>query len=471
MRILQHEQRRKIAIKLFALLFFCTTYIHQKWFDSQTPVSRLNVLHSVFVHGTLAINAYHTNTTDKARVADRYYSDKAPGTVVLAFLPFAVSACILGISNVDLDSGWLFSSWIACAGSISIVTALGGAMMFGFLCKYVNPIFALVSTLALFLGSAPLPYATMMFSHALVVGLIAIGIWAVDRGGKIVERGEGVDNRNAYFCRHRWDFTAGCACGWALASEYSAGLSVGGIVIWLISVNWRRVIPFAMAALLPMLLIPFYSWLSVGDPFTLPYDHQASFPEMQEGLYAIRLPDAEIAWNLLFSPARGLLFWSPFLAMAAFGYARLLLQSKRLFWLSLTIPLVHIVVISGRAWDWPAGPTLGPRLLAHILPWLALPCAYGIERFKRVGVVLVGYSILLTMAATLTNACPSFSRHPNPIMDLHLPMITSGEFSPNLGSAFGLPAYMSVFLYVAVAIGGVVSEVRSEVKGWPTETS
>ena len=36
---------------------------------------------------------------------------------------------------------------------------------------------ALVTTLAVFLGAAALPYATMMFSHSLVVGLMAIAIW------------------------------------------------------------------------------------------------------------------------------------------------------------------------------------------------------------------------------------------------------------------------------------------------------
>ena len=166
---------------LFALLFFCLTYAHQKKFDAPTPVSRLDLLHALAVQGTVSIDAYHENTPDKAVFDGRYYSDKAPGTVALALLPFALAVAALGVAGIDLgsDVGWLISSWITSAGSVGLVTALGGVALFRWLCGHVPPRSALLTTLALFLGAAPLPYSTMMFSHALVVGLLAIAIWAI----------------------------------------------------------------------------------------------------------------------------------------------------------------------------------------------------------------------------------------------------------------------------------------------------
>ncbi|MCW5552548.1 MAG: hypothetical protein KIS67_10380 [Verrucomicrobiae bacterium] len=173
----------RVSCALLALLFFCVSYVHQAKFDGPTPVSRLNLLHAGLVHRTLSIDAYHKNTPDKAVFKGSYYSDKAPGTVALALVPFALAAGILWFAGVSLDSsfGWLFSSWMACAGSIGVITALGGVALFAWLPKYVSPRWALVTTLALFLGAAPLPYSTMMFSHALVVGLLAIAIWAIER--------------------------------------------------------------------------------------------------------------------------------------------------------------------------------------------------------------------------------------------------------------------------------------------------
>jgi hypothetical protein len=212
---------------------------------------------------------------------------------------------------------------------------------------------------------------------------------------------------------------------------------------------------FCAAAVPPLLLIPLYSILCFGSPFILPYSLNASFPQMQQGLYAIKWPDPQTALNLLFSPARGLLFWTPFLAMAAFGYGRLFRMNSSLFWLTYAVPAIQIIVISGRTWDWPAGPTLGPRYLAPILPLLAFPCALGVQRFRRLGIVLAGYSILITTVATLTNASPPLPHHPNPLFDLHIPMLLKGQLAPNLGTVCGLPPWLSVVVYYAILCGGI----------------
>ena len=126
-----------------------------------------------------------------------------------------------------------------------------------------------------------------------------------------------------------------------------------------------------------------------------------------------------------------------------------------LFWLTYAVPAIHIIVISGRTWDWPAGPTLGPRYLAPILPLLALPCALGVQRFPRLGIGLAGYSILITTVATLTNASPPFPSHPNPLFDLHIPMLLKGQLAPNLGTVCGLPPWLSVVVYYAILCGGI----------------
>jgi hypothetical protein len=238
-----------------------------------------------------------------------------------------------------------------------------------------------------------------------------------------------------------------------LASEFTAGLIVVGIGVWVLRLGWDRALRFALGALPPLLLIPAYSWVCLGDPFTLPYSHQASFPAMSEGLYAIKWPNPETAYNLLVSPTRGLFFWTPFLVMAGFGYWRLIERSPRWFWFTYALPLLQVIVISGRVWDWQAGFTLGPRYLAPILPLLALPCALGVARFPRTGAILALVSVLLTTLATLTEVTPGYHIY-NPLTELHIPLFLKGEFSPNLGMVLGLPPYLSVVLYYLVLAGG-----------------
>ena len=396
-----------------------------------------------------------------------FYSDKAPGTVVLALPSFAL-ALLLRPSNggLDSDAGRLLSSWIACAGSVGIIAGLGAALMYAWLAERTAPKPALLTTLAIFLGAAPLPYSTMMFSHALTVGLVTIAAWAMHKAESQIEALRQAPTKSGprivrCFIETRWEMVAGLACGWTLASEYTAGIAIVGLFVWFMreafclrKPTWPRGIAFWAAAVPPLLLIPLYSFLCFGNPMILPYSLNSSFPEMRQGLYAIKWPDAQTAYNLLFSPTRGLFFWTPFLAMAAFGYGRLFRVNRPLFWLTYAVPLLQVVVISGRAWDWQAGPTLGPRYLAPILPLLALPCALGVQRFPRLAMLLAGYSILITTVATLSDACPPASYY-NPLIELHIPLLLRGELSPNLGMLLGLSPHASVVLYYGILAVGI----------------
>jgi hypothetical protein len=89
-----------------------------------------------------------------------------------------------------------------------------------------------------------------------------------------------------------------------------------------------------------------------------------------------------------------------------------------------------------------------------MIPLLALPCALGLERCPWLGILLASYSALITTLATITDACPKFGTHPNPLLDLHVPLFLKGEFSPNLGMVLGLPPYASVALFYAILVGG-----------------
>jgi hypothetical protein len=170
---------RNQAILLFGVLLFCYVSVHQSPGWNQN--SRLDLLHALFVHKTFKIDAYHQNTGDKSISQGHSYSDKPPGIVFLALPAFAVSAAVLDFFKIPIDSqrGWLISSWVTTAGSVSVVTALGGVAMFVFLCRLVGPRAAFLTTLAVFLGATPFPYATMLFSHAAVIGLIGIALWAI----------------------------------------------------------------------------------------------------------------------------------------------------------------------------------------------------------------------------------------------------------------------------------------------------
>jgi hypothetical protein len=247
---------------------------------------------------------------------------------------------------------------------------------------------------------------------------------------------------------------AGFCLGLALASEYTAGLVVVGLGIYVLGWRRRGRWAFVLSAIPPLLLIPAYSWATIGTPFDLPYSYQASFPQMKEGLYAIKWPDWENLERLLIGPTRGLVFWTPFLVMAGFGWCRLAAEKPRWLWLTYALPVLHAVVISGRTWDWQAGFTISARYLAPIIPLLALPCALGLQRWPKLGGALAALSVAMMTAATVTDACPNYTIY-NPLTEWVLPKFLKGEFSYNLGTeVLGLSPWGGVVLFYAILIGG-----------------
>jgi hypothetical protein len=135
------EIPRSLSVAIFGLLLLCYAYVHQDY-SGGTPTSRLDLLQALVLHGTFSIDQYHRNTSDKALFDGHYYSDKAPGTAVLALPAFALAQLLLKLEGgvEDTISGWrsgdwLLVSWLATVGSVGLITALGGASFFVWLCR------------------------------------------------------------------------------------------------------------------------------------------------------------------------------------------------------------------------------------------------------------------------------------------------------------------------------------------------
>jgi hypothetical protein len=273
----------------------------------------------------------------------------------------------------------------------------------------------------------------------MVVGLLAISLWLGKFGVTKVSESE---------CRLiSWrDISAGSCCGLALASEYSAGIVVFGIILCFVLSSFKRLLSLALGMTPPLMLIPTYHWICFGTPFTIAYHHEAIFTEMHQGFFGIQWPpNAQHAFSLLFSPEQGLFFWSCFLLVAFFGYSPTFAISHRLFGVAYLVPLLQVGAIS--AYFLPSGGgMLGPRFLAPILVVMALPTAMGIARFPRVGCILASVSITITVLATIIDVAPPPSE--NPLFEFYLTAFIEGTFSHNLGLVVGLPSHASLLPFL-----------------------
>jgi len=98
---------------------------------------------------------------------------------------------------------------------------------------------------------------------------------------------------------------------------------------------------------------------------------------------------------------------------------------------------------------------------APLLPLPALPCALGLARLPKVGMVLGLYSILITTVAKVTNASPPASYY-NPLAKLHPPLLWSRDLVASLGQFLGLRASAAAALLLSLILAGGTWEVRDK---------
>src|ERR1043166_768858 len=445
---------RRQAALVFCILMFSYSYVHQRLGWNQN--SRLDLLRALFLHHTFAIDADQENTGDKAIHNGHYYSDKAPGVVFLAAPAFSLSISILHAGDVPLDSpkAWLISSWITTACSVGLITALGGVAIFLFLCRLVGGRYALPTTLAVFLGSSPFPYATMLFSHAAVIGLLCIALWAIADevcgcGGDAATAGSATGERPKPWLKRY--LLAGLCCGFAISSEYTAAIAAGGVLALAMLAGFKRSLVLALAAVPPLLLIPAYNWACFGSPLVFGYHNLAlpEFQEMNKGLFGITFPPKlSSAYLILLSPERGLFFWTPFFVMSLFGLKRLFRTSGSLFWCCLLVVVLQILAISGYYMP-SGGSALGARHLAPMLPFAAVMAAFGVREYPRLGVAYGLFSVAITGLATLIEAMPP-EKPSELLLQFYLPQLIHGELAHQAGSHFGLPFPIGLAVIVGV---------------------
>lgn len=426
-QVAREKKQRWPAVVLFFLLFFSYAYVNGGWGFNQ--YSRLDVLHSLVYHHTITIDAHHSNTGDKSVFNGHYYSDKAPGIFALALPAYLFSAGLLTVAGVDPESGkaWNISHWITSAGSVGLITALGGVAFFLFLLRFLKPKIALITVLATFLGSLPFTYAILLFSHAAVIGLLCIALWCIFRNPV---KGKG---RVLWL---RWDFLAGLCVGLALASEYTAGIAFLGMFILMLRFGWKRTLTFSVGALLALLLIPLNNWLCFHSLFAIGYTHVEGWGGMQKGFFGVTFPPSpEAAYGLLFSMSRGLFFWTPFFLLAFIGLYPLLKKNQWLGMIAFCVCLLQIIAIAGYSY-WDGGVALGPRHLAAMIPFIALLAGFGLQTLPKTGSLLAAVSILLTGTASAIS--PGIHHVANPIMESYYPRIVRSDFIQNWTSAFGL---------------------------------
>lgn len=439
--------RRTAAALVFVSLFAPFAYFNHS--DGWNQGARLAELHAIALQGTLRIDKYHEITGDKAVIDGHYYSEKAPAIVAMALPSFAVTAWLQRLIGVDPDSpaGWRVSQWIATAGSVGLVAALGGACFFLLLLDPLGAPLALLATYAVFLGTITFPYATAMFAHAGTIGLLSIALWAVlDRSSE------------------RRDYLAGVCAGLAVASEYPAIIPAAALGVFLAR-DPARALRYGAGMAPAALLILANNYAISGAAFRVSYGANPAFPRITaSNSFGFSLPDPEAVRQLMWGEYRGLLLWSPVLLMAVPGVAQWYRRDRGVAVMILVV-LVFMLLQVASFYSWSGGNAVGPRYLSPALPFLGLAAAFGIKRFPVPGAILTMLSITL-MALVTAIAIDPPEDVAAPLRLFYLVRFRDDRFADNLGTLLGmpLPASLAVPALVIAGVSIVILTMRPQIE-------
>lgn len=403
-------------------------------------------------------------TSDIARHDNHFYTDKAPGSSLVGAGLYALVRLFTESSDWTIERLInLMRTWLMIP-----IGLLGLIGLQRFLCnlKIDSRVVDLVS-FGWILASPAFHYSTAYYGHQIVAISILAALFLLVNYKSITAR-----------------FIAGAVTGLAGITEYQAVISCFFILLYVFYTDRRsksRICAFILGAAPFAILLFVYNWLAFGGPFALSYEFlttHAMQVQHNQGIGGVTYPKLEAVRGAFFSLHRGILFTSPLFILVPYGLFQMSQRRERA--LSLVIGGIFFVylffILSAEVWH--GAWSFGLRLLVPALACASIPVAFAVDKLKN-NAVLLGLIVGAILASFFYHQVVHlvFPELPetvgNPLLDLVLPAMDKGIFSPNLFSrAAGapgqwtiLPAFGSIAATVFLIIGrGWTLQKRSERK-------
>jgi hypothetical protein len=421
---------RRPPAALFVLALGAYAYFYQAGGWNQN--ARFDLVRAIVERRTLTIDAYESNTGDKAERNGHLYSDKAPGVSFTALPMYDAVHAAFGEAR-ETDRFQAAASYLCTVWAVALPSALAVAALYVFLVEVLRlrPAASAAFALAYAFGTLAFPYSTLLYGHQPAAALAFLAFTAV-----AMARHRGAE---------RWGpgrlAAAGAALGWAVVIEYPAALTAAVVAAYaLLSVTPRRRLAWmAVGAGSALAVLLGYHALAFGGPFDLPYDFSVQQPRHRGLFMGLVAPSLRVLHYLLFDEYRGLFYGSSWLLLAVPG-AGLLLRDRRLRAEALVCVAVALLYLGLNAslTDWHGGWGMGPRHLVATLPFLTvLAAGVAFARLRRIalaaGAAAALVSIFLMLAGTAVK--PEVPRvEERPFTAFLLPAFAEGRLAVNTQS-------------------------------------
>ena len=375
--------------------------------------------------GQFKIDAFHTNTGDKAYYQGHYYSDKAPGLSFLA-VPFYLLLKI----GVHSEKWQRYGLTVAALGLPSALAAL----LFYYIMQILTglkPHTCTALTLIYSLGTLAFPFSTIFYGHQLaaVAGLSSFYLLLNAKTGAL---------------HGKFIIIAGFCAGWAFISDYPAGIIMVALSLYaFFAIPQKQMIYWFAGLCLPLGLLAYYHFSCFGSILSNGYQYHVTFNH-QSGFMGINLPELSALWGISFSPYRGLFYQAPVLLFIFPGVYFFGGQKKLRpeFYLCTAIVLGFLCFNSGYMY-WDGIGSTGARFMIPALPFMVIILGFAFEKWGGLilSTGLVAIISMLIITATEPRAEQQVS---NPLFYFNYFLLTKGYLCQNIGGFFNLKGFVSL---------------------------
>jgi len=443
-----------------ALLLFTHVYVLQTQprFLNPNEVSRVHLTLAIASERTLSIDPLLklVGTEDRSVWKGRYFSDKAPGTS-LWLVPFAwLFGAIRGHAPLDVPGylGLMYALRVAGLSVPAVAFWLAGIRWYRTWTG--SEAMAAVVVLAGALGTSCFIYATHVFGVVPCGAALFAAFMAVraSRAPSRVRTRRGVGYAAA----------AGALAGSAFLFDPLAAFSIPVLGVFTASVGERRAwrtAGYALGLVAPVAAWMAYNTACFGHPLQTGIHHHAEpgFAERYaQGFMGFSRPDPAGWLGIWFSGRRGLLFLSPFLAVAIPGWVRMARvptqRADAVVCVAVTVATYLFALVTI---DWMAGWAVGPRYLVPAIPFLLVGVAAALRPGRGDPWVAPVAGLAIASSAALAVCEVGFPAFPhvfaNPLVSLAWPLVRSGCVTPAFrsGTAPVLPLILLAVHVLAAA--------------------
>jgi hypothetical protein len=387
-------------------------------------------------------------TADVSPSAGHSYSNKAPGSSLLAMPAYAAARLVT-------EPSLAFSLWLCrfFAGIVPAILFLW--LLWGFLARFApDPDVRRLVLVAYGLGSMAMTYSILFFSHQLAAVCVGSAwILAVE----VSERKRGLLAMAA----------AGALAGCALLVDYQAVFAAVPVAVLVVVriIKWPRIEAArvigaaAVGAAIPIAILLAYHAAAFGSPWRTGYDASTTWASFhQQGFLGITKLRWEAFWGSMVRPDNGLITLAPWVLIAIPGAVTLAKKGERAIVLvSGAVVVIYLLFISSINF-WRGGWGVGPRYITAMLPfvlplvaaqlqaWRARPLVLG----AAAGTIVVGVVVYGLTTVTFPYWPDSLK---NPLVEVTFRMLGDNLVAPNVGSALGIAGIPGVLPYIALVFG------------------